>query len=236
MDSLEQPPPDAPAPPPDEVALESKAKWKAILLLGFGSMLGLLLMAPLTMKSRKNLPRTEALNNARQLSIALQEFEIEYGKFPDASTVSAVQGDTGSSLSLGTTTSNDFFRQLIATGLKSEKPFWMSSAASKRKPDDVTTPGKALAPGECAFGYITGLSSSDDPDTPVAFGPFVPGTPKFDPGVFGEKAIVITIDGSVTLMNINTKTGRVANRTGMDIFDPRQPWWGGKAPDIKLPE
>ena len=54
---------------------------------------------------------------ARQLGLALFEFETEYGKFPDSSTVTAVRRNTGSTLTLPDHTSNGLFAQLIASGI-----------------------------------------------------------------------------------------------------------------------
>lgn len=236
MNPIEQPPPDVPAPPPNDAALKSRGKWAAILLLGIASMLGFLVLLPFMTRSRgKGSERTEALNNIRQIGMSLFEFDSEYGKFPDASTIAAVRGNTGTKLDLGDASSNQLFRQLIAVGLKSEKPFWCLTASSPRKPDDIYTPGKALVAGECGFGYVAGQTSLGDPGRPVVFGPLIPGTRRFDPKPFKGRAIILRLDNSVTAMTIDPKTGQVM-LNGMDIFDPSQSWWGGKVPDIKLPE
>ena len=111
----------------------------------------------------------------------------------------------------------------------------MHSAAISRQPDYIFTPGKALVPGECAFGYVAGQSSSDDPGRPLVFGPLVPGRMRFDPTIYGGKAIILGLDNSACCMNIDEKTGKVMSG-GFDLFDASHPVWGGKAPDIKLPE
>jgi hypothetical protein len=237
MDPIEQPPPDAPCPPPREAAVKSQDK--ALLVFGLGIVSMLICIAiwvrPVVIRSHTAPDRTEALNNIRQIGMSLFEFDSEYGKFPDASTITAVKESTGTSLHLGDASSNQLFRQLIATGWKSEKPFYCRSASSPRKPDDIFTPGKALVVGECGFGYVAGLDSTLAPGTPFVFAPLIPGTRRFDPKPFQGKAIILRLDNSATAMAIDAKTGQVM-QNGMDIFDPRQPWWGGKAPDIKLPE
>jgi len=73
--------------------------------------------------SHIRLDLTEAISNLRQISINLFSFEEEYGRFPDATTIPAVQAATGTTLALGTSSSNDLFRQLLATVGKSEKMF-----------------------------------------------------------------------------------------------------------------
>jgi hypothetical protein len=63
--------------------------------------------------------------------------------------------------------------------------------------------------------------------------PVIPGTWKFDPKPFNGRAIVIFLGPSTTLPI--EKNGDVI-LNGMNLFDPRQPFWRGKAPDIKYPE
>jgi len=175
------------------------------------------------------------MNNVRQVGLSLAEFDAEYGRFPDASTISAVKAKTGTSLTLDVTSSNKLFRQLLAHGLKSEKPFWAMTRNSPRKPDDIfNADNKALMPGECAFSYITGLSSKDDPATPIVMVPLLKGTTNFDRTQYRGKAIILFLDNSAKALPID-QYGRVAIN-GMDLFDPRQPFWKGKAPDIKWPE
>jgi hypothetical protein len=185
-------------------------------------------------RSRMPGDRAEAFSNIRSVGMSLFEFDSEYGQFPDASTVAAVKENTKTGLDLGTSSSNQIFRQLIAVGLKSEKPFWCKSEWTKKKPDDVITPGKALVPGEVGFAYIAGLKSSDASETPIVVAPLIPGTTRFDPKPFQGKAIILRLDNSATAMNIR-KDGEVWVN-GMNLFDPRQPFWKGKVPDIKWAE
>ena len=175
------------------------------------------------------------MSNLKQVGLALHDFESEYGAFPDATTAVNVKAETGTTLTLGTASSNQMFRQLIATGLKSEKIFWGNSAMTPRKPDDVfSSDATALTPGECAFAYVAGMSSHGDPRAPLAMTPVIPGTWKFDPKPFQGDAIVLFIDSSVRRLPID----RHGNVTigGKNLFDPTQPYWHGKTPDIKWPE
>ena len=64
--------------------------------------------------------------------------------------------------------------------------------------------------------------------------PLVTGTQKFDPKPFGRMATVLFADGSVQALPIDNNGDVILN--GMSLFDPRQPFWRGKAPDIKYPE
>ncbi len=229
-----QPPPDVPAPPPGDEANDSRIKMKMICLVGFVSIAVLLVLVigPRIIRVR-NADRPEAINNMKQVGLALFEFDAEYGCFPDNATIPDVKSATSTTLALGSTTSNQLFRQLIATGLKSEKVFWARTATTPRKGNDVLG-ADTLVKGECAFTYIAGLTSSDDPQTPLLMCPVVPGTRKFDRKPFDGKAIVLFLDSSAKALPIDRNGDVILN--GMNLFDPRQPYWKGKAPDIKWPE
>lgn len=242
MQNLDQPPPDVPAPPPGEEALRSQALFWRIIVLGTicAAVLALFVAHGMTHTRRMAPDRTEALNNIRQIGLALFEFEAEFGRFPDASTIAAVKAYSSTSLTLDDSSSNKLFRQLIAHGLKingvkSEKPFWCKTKTTPKKPDDVfRSDSTALQPGECGFAYIAGLKSSDPPETPVVMAPLEKGKTTFDPKPFQGRAVFLFLDSSAKPLPIE-KDGRVLIN-GMDIFDPRQPFWKGKAPDIKWQE
>ncbi|MCW1887146.1 hypothetical protein OKA04_20575 [Luteolibacter flavescens] len=231
-----QPPPDLPAPPPGPEAKKSRDRMTLVILIG--GICALLAMFAVSdrlvvVRSPVRADFVEASNNIRQVHLMLADFDAEFGSFPDASTVSAVQSDTGTTLVLGTSSSNDLFRQLIAYNVNVESIFWSKTDGSPRKPDNVLGSG-ALKKGECGFTYISGLSSSSDPSAPLAMAPVIPGTWRFDPTRYEGDAVVIQVDGSVKHYPID-KNGDVMI-DGMSIFDPRQPYWRGKGPDIKWPE
>lgn len=235
MDLPPQPPPDVPAPPPGPEAIRSRRIMRGILWLGGISMvfiLGIFITRAL-IPGHSIPPRTEAVSNIRQIGLNLFAFEEDYGRFPDATTIPAVQARTGTTLALGSGSSNQLFRQLIATGTKSEKIFWAKTSTTRSKPNDVMG-ADTLLPGDCAFTYIAGLTSTSHPDAPILMTPVAPGTWKFDPKPFKGKAVVFFTDSSATALPID-KNGEVI-LNGMNLFDPRQPFWGGKPPDIKWPE
>lgn len=193
------------------------------------------LFTPVDRRSRKASDRTEALNNARQIGLSLSEFAETYDHFPDATTIARVKADTSTPLSLDDNSSNKLFRQLIATSLKSEMPFWAKTKISPKKPDGVYNgDDKALMPGECGFSYVAGLSPDGDPATPIAVTPMIPGTTTFDPEIYQGKAVVLFLDYSAKSLPLDEAGHAILN--GMDIFDPRQPFWKGKTPNIKWPE
>lgn len=175
------------------------------------------------------------MNNARQIGISLFEFDADFGRFPDGTTIPDIKAYSGASLTLDDTSSNKLFRQLLAHGLRSEKPFWCKTKTTPKKPDDIyNSNSTALQPGECGFAYIAGLKSSDAPEAPVVMSPLNKGETTFDPKPYQGKAVFLFLDNSAKALPIE-KDGRVL-LNGMDIFDPRQPFWRGKAPDIKWQE
>lgn len=76
--------------------------------------------------------------------------------------------------------------------------------------------------------------SKDNPSTPIAFGPVIPATRTLDVKTFGGKAVVLKLDSSVSSLPIDSAGKIIYN--GMDLLDPRQPIWHGKAPDVKWPK
>jgi hypothetical protein len=237
---LPQPPPDAPA-PPSEAALRSQKWWKWMLVVGIGAIL-VLVLAGLVAPSAPKLPQknhiSKASYNMHHLSLALLEFEASYGAFPNDQTVEAVKQATRSTMPLGSSTSNDYFRQLFATAIFQTESIFYVMSPNARKPDDVFTGSEALKKGECAFAYIAGLTSKHSPETPVVVFPLIPGKRAFDKNFcdkhYDGKGFILRVDGTVRLHPVDA-SGRVWI-DGKDIFDPDQPYWGGTAPDVKWPE
>jgi len=181
--------------------------------------------------------QTEAISNARQIGLALFEFETEYGTFPAESTVAEVANAyPAHGIDLSGTSSNALFRQLFAADITQSEQMFYAKTKTKgwRKPDGIITPGNILEPGTCGFTYISGLSTKDDPMTPLALTPLITGTTTFDPKPFKGKAIVLQIDLSVRTYEIK-KDGHIY-QDGIDLLSPKHPIWKGKAPDIRYPD
>jgi len=182
----------------------------------------------------KGRDQTEATSNARQIGLALFEFETEYGEFPSPATRPLVEKDFGTTIDLSGTSSNALFRQLFAVEFTQSEQMFFARTKGFRKSDGLITPGNVLEPGTCGFSYITGLSAKDDPSTPLALTPLIPGTTTFDPKPFDGKAIILQIDNSVRSYKIE-KDGRIYDK-GQDLLSPKHPIWKGKTPDIRYPE
>jgi type II secretory pathway pseudopilin PulG len=207
-----------------------------MIVIGIMSLILLsILMIPMLIRAQRNQEFSEARLKARQLRLALFEFETEYGKFPDSSTAAAVRDATGNALTPLDGTSNDFFAQLLASGIvANESLFYAKTKGTKRKPDNIfNTEATTLEHGECTFAYISGLSAKSDPNAPIAFGAVIPGSTALDKNLYQGNALVLTSD-SVSFYPINSAGKIIVG--GLDLLDPRQPFWHGKAPDVKWPK
>lgn len=230
-------------PPLSEQARRSRRWWNAILWGGVLSVLGVVWLSLLILRNDKFADRSHGCNNARQIGLALLDFEDEYGSLPNADTLAKVRAKyPASTVPLGTSSSNDFFRQLIVAEIsQSEAMFFARTVGTRDHPDDVTVGSEALKKGECSFAYILGASYSADPPVPVAITPLERGRKTADLKTlrkyrnYGDKVAVLMSDNSARIFSVDMKTGRILHG-GKDLFDPSQPFWHGKVPDVVWPE
>ena len=187
------------------------------------------LMQPPYRGSRKNANQSQAVSNARQIGLALFEFESKYGKFPDVSTIADVRKDAAtdpnlSKMSLGTKSSNDYFRQLLACGFAPSESMFYANILGAKKPDNDIKGAEALKKGECGFAFLAGLSAAGNPSRPLIVTPLILGTDRFDPKRFDGKAIIMRMDNSVSSININSSGYVMSN--GKNLLDPTNQVWG----------
>lgn len=179
------------------------------------------LTAPMVIRQSRKADQTDAVNNARQIGLALFEFETAYGSFPDSTTATTVKENTETQLSLGTANANDYFRQLIAAEICNSESMFYAKTAFTKKPDNVfNTSQKALAKGEVGFGYImkgdnTAFGTAGNPSRPIIAAPLLYpfSTGQFDSDFFDSKAVVLRIDNSVQSLQI-LKTSKLAQLGG----------------------
>lgn len=210
-------------PVPTKAAIQSRHRLWAIWIVGFVSFvfLSYYVTRPIVHRAPMRSPFNTAVNNAREIHQALMKFDAEYGSFPDASTIPQVKGSTAISFSLGTKTSNDYFRQLLAEGLANERMFYPGYGP---KADDNWKGKRALEKGECGFAYIVGLDSSVNPSSILVVTPLIPGTLRFDPKPFHGMAMVLRVDGAATMERIQPNGEVISD--GKNILDPSHPVWG----------
>ena len=201
------------------------------------------LTAPMVIRQRKKADQTEAVNNARQIGLALFEFETEYGSFPDNLTAATVAGNTETTAVAGAT-ANDRFRQLIRAGIAQSEAMFYSKTSYTKKPDGVfDTDTLALANGECGFGLMekadgSGLSNAGNPSRPVVMTPFDTALngDQFDYDIYDGKAVVLKLDNSVTSLNI-IKATKLVRVNGKSLTDTGTGTvWDSITPRINYPK
>lgn len=203
------------------------------------------LTAPMVIRQRKKADQTEATNNARQIGLAMLEFETEYGSYPDASTAETVKENTETDLTLEGNTSNDFFRQLIAADMAQAETMFYCKTAYTKKPDNIyNSSQKALTQGEVGFGYLmngeSGFSTSGNPARPICVAPLAKGSTsgEFDGDPFDNRAVMLRIDNSVQSVLIRKESkqatmggGKTLLQTGEDTI-----WGTDVTPTLRAPD
>lgn len=170
---------------------------------------------PVVMKQRKKADAQTAVSNGRQIHMLLMEFGDDYGEFPSDETATGdLSGYSGSY-------SNDYLAQLLEGGyVDSEEIFYAKGGASTdKKPDNVMgNKSDQLTAGECGFAYLKGQSSSDRSGRPVLMAPMSDNGQEFKPDPYGNKAVVIRLDGSTKQFPINKKTKKAKIPGGKTLF------------------
>ena len=174
------------------------------------------------------------MSNARQIGLAMYEFEQKYGNIPDPINGEDVRNSAGTPLILGNVTSNDVFRKWLASGIAQSEVMFYAETKSSHRPDGVSTGAKALEKGECGFTYFFGATKTDNPKRPLVATPMIPGTDRFDPKPFKGMAVILRMDNCVTTLPID-KDGHITI-AGRNLMDPHHPLWDGHAPVIAWPE
>lgn len=165
------------------------------------------LTAPMVIRQRKKADQTEAVSNARQIGLAMFEFETEYGSFPDADTqVDVLENNPDTDVTPDTTSSNGYFRQLFVANITQSEQMFFAKTGLSKKPDGVINGTECLEEREVGFGYMLnvteGLSTAGNPSRVIAVTPLKEDD-TFNPDPFDKKAVVLRIDNSVASININ---------------------------------
>ncbi len=165
---------------------------------------------PALIKRQKDGYRAEAVINAGQIGKTLFSFEQEYSSYPDDDTAQDIADNLQVTISGSPGKSNYYFSQLIASGyLDQEKPFYCRATYTKQ-PDNNMNGSEMLEKGEVGFGYImktggAGLSSASNSAIPIVVAALQEGATDdtFDPEVYNNKAVVLRIDTSVRIEQLN---------------------------------
>ncbi len=188
--------------------------------------------------------RTEATMKARQVGLALFSFDGEWGSYPDDGTAEDIKEDLKTDLTLGNASSNDYFRQLIATGhMDQEASFFARTSYIKSPGDNNMVGAEALKAGEVGYAYIMkqggkGISRSDNSATPVIVSPIREGDTSgvFEEKTYNRKAVVLQVDSSVKEVTIRSIDGKAVIGGGRTLLDTGEGTvWGDDVPEIKPP-
>ena len=186
-------------------------------------------------KSLKRASLAEAINNAKQVKLALDAFATDFdGQYPSDDTAEYVlEGGTGS------TYSNDYFRQMFFAGhIESEKIFWVknSAVASKFAPDNKVKEGGKVQPdlvlqeGDVHWAYITDQTNLDTGSRPLILDGYKRGTSEWDPNTWDRKVIIGHIDGSFRALPMRASDGKVLDGSRKDILSAQADAWDGEDP------
>ena len=201
------------------------------------------LATPQIFKALKRAALAEAVSNARQVKLALDNFATDFdGQFPNDDTGEGVlEGGTGS------TYSNDYFRQLFLAGvIESEFIFWVknSGVASKGAPDDKIKqkgrmqPELILEQGDAHWAYITDQTNLGTGSRPLILDGYQAGTSEWDPDTWDNKVIVVRIDGAFKPMRMRITDNKVLDGSNKDILSSSADAWDGDSTQdiLKQPE
>lgn len=200
---------------------------------------------PQLMKNLKKGDMITATSNAKQIGLALFEFDNQYSGYPDSTTAQTVKDSTNSPLTLSGNTSNDMFRQLFAAGICSQEEIFYAKISYTKKPDNViNSSSTCLAAGENGFGYLmnsqTGFSTSGNPARPIAITPLYNATTDgtCDPEPFDKKAVVLRGDNSAVTYSIRPTDKQVIVPGGKTLLQTGEDsvWGTDVNPTILAPQ
>lgn len=204
----------------------SVAEWLTVLIV-------LVVLAGIAMPFKSGVstraPQTRALANAKQIGLACKLFAGDYdGKFP-----TNLLGPDQKVTDTPPSSANETLAQLIPEYIPDEKIFWLPldrGYCNAQEPDGAVP---WLGAGENHWGYITNLDEKSDSrfplivDSTVAGGLTYSASQEIGGGTWkGRKAIVIHVDGSGGIENIDPKTMAVPGPSSEvpNVLQPGKNW------------
>lgn len=179
---------------------------------------------PITKKIKEG-KRITAVSNARNIYVALVSYASKNdGLFPSENT--ARDSEDG-------TSAEGCFTMLINSGdMEDEELFWnvesnVIGTTAAAKPDL----NKVVDPGENAFGYISGLSTSSRSNVPIIFDSSATAG-QFDTAVWDGLAIIVKANGSAEAVRIDYGEGAPTNDDGSSKKGPITEKRGSSKVDI----
>ena len=163
------------------------------------------LATPAIMKAKKSADKAKTISNAKQIGLALMDFESTYQEYPSNSTREELES-IGEEVPSGDS-ANDYFAQLLINkSTDNEKIFYAKGVRGVKEGDNVfkNQPNKILEKSENGFGYFMladniPLSSSDASSCPLVCAPLKSGGPNpiFDENAYDGVYVYLQRDNSV---------------------------------------
>ena len=180
----------------------SRDFWLKVMLSVGVLLICVVALTPYLMKQTKKVAITKATSHTKLLYYLMLDFDSEYGEFPNDRTAARNTKLNGYSGEY----SNDYLGQFVAASyIDSEVIFYAKGPYNRgSKPDNVISPKEEiLKEGECGFAYNKGYSTASNSGIPLLMAPMYGDGYKFDPYLFGNKGVVLRIDGSVKQLKLN---------------------------------
>lgn len=191
---------------------------------------------PAILGAKKKADQTEAINNARQIGIALAQFQENYGSNPSTTTAAAISSEGNTDVQSGAS-ANALLSQLLATRTLEGKAVFYVKATGVLKVSQTAQDSnmRQLAAGQCGFGYVTidastGISSANNGAYPVLVTPFKAlNNADFDNAPFNGEVVVLRNDSSVQKYKLSSQDNTLKfngqnylSRTAYDSTDSGQ--------------
>ena len=152
------------------------------------------LSTPVVLKQQKKASLAEAVNNAKQIGYLMKDYDDSFGNYP------LLDDTQDTTAPAAVTTANQIWGKFFQLSLIDVEEVFYAKTSWNRKPDgDADTVARFCAPGESGFGYISGLSASNNGRAPVVVAPQAAAgaSVTFDGGAFGGSMVYLCVDGSV---------------------------------------
>ena len=160
-------------------------------------------IVPSVGRSHRSSAMATTSHNAKQIHLALFDFDQDYGQFPCDATAKSepkLRGYYG-------VYSNDYLGQLLASGIvESESNFYAQGGTKldQRVDDDFSTKEKTLEAGECGFAYVKGLNTVESNyKTPLLLSPMYGDGYKFNNEIYNGRAMILRVDGALKQYKID---------------------------------
>lgn len=229
---------------PRKTTCRKKMGMGSIVLLVCLIILLIVVCLPQFLKVRKDVDNIATLNNAKQIYRCLQDFEQDFGSFPDDFTAAAKP----SLMAFKGTHANAYLGQLIAGGYTTSEEIFRAHdrTQSRQLPDNIITPpSNILERGENGFAYVLvqenggkrGLTSSETTALPLLLAPLVDAYGTFEPTSYQNRGVYVLTNGAAKIEPLRSSDHKiVVPHSNKTLFDHgADTAWGNRVPRVLLP-